>query len=400
MAIWSKDRNPYNPEKEKSKPDTSDKWKSKGLSSGSANVAEHSDDEFGAGAWIAHPTVKDSDCESSDDDFDAWDTDETDNEMPGLNTVSDSESEFSDDESALEDDLDSLADDHSDFSDNDEDTEDTHPSIDDFYVPLENVELPEATDDAFAGATGLKTTESVELFNSGASRHMSPHRDHFASYRDIHPKSFDAANQQTFEAIGQGDIILDLPNGRTSTAIRLTDVLYAPALTYTLISIGRLDNAGYTTTFGGGVGTIFDGSGEVIGIIPKSKGLYRIVQKSESEGTAHAVLEKLTVMELHRRLGHAASSTVQKLVKNGLVDGIELDLSVKDPEFCETCVFAKAKRQSIPKQREGPRATEYGAEIHSNVWGPASVQSIGGRRYFVTFTDDYSRDTHVYLLKK
>jgi hypothetical protein len=30
-------------------------------------------------------------------------------------------------------------------------------------------------------------------------------------------------------------------------------------------------------------------------------------------------------------------------------------------------------------------------EIHSDVWGPSPVTSIGGRKYYVTFTDDYSR---------
>ena len=29
--------------------------------------------------------------------------------------------------------------------------------------------------------------------------------------------------------------------------------------------------------------------------------------------------------------------------------------------------------------------------IHSDVWGPSSVSSIGGSRYFVVFVDDYSR---------
>ena len=29
--------------------------------------------------------------------------------------------------------------------------------------------------------------------------------------------------------------------------------------------------------------------------------------------------------------------------------------------------------------------------IHSGVCGPMSTESIGGKKYFVTFTDDYSR---------
>ena len=37
--------------------------------------------------------------------------------------------------------------------------------------------------------------------------------------------------------------------------------------------------------------------------------------------------------------------------------------------------------------------------IHSDVCGPMSTESIGGKKYFVTFTDDYSRYYSVYFMK-
>ena len=37
--------------------------------------------------------------------------------------------------------------------------------------------------------------------------------------------------------------------------------------------------------------------------------------------------------------------------------------------------------------------------VHSDVWGPCSVVSPIGFRYFVTFVDDYSRTTWLYLMK-
>ena len=38
--------------------------------------------------------------------------------------------------------------------------------------------------------------------------------------------------------------------------------------------------------------------------------------------------------------------------------------------------------------------------VHSDVCGPIQTTSIGGRRYFVMFIDDYSRCCAVYFLKK
>jgi transposase InsO family protein len=38
--------------------------------------------------------------------------------------------------------------------------------------------------------------------------------------------------------------------------------------------------------------------------------------------------------------------------------------------------------------------------IHSDLWGPAQNVSLGGSRYFVSFIDDYTRHTWIYLIKR
>ena len=37
--------------------------------------------------------------------------------------------------------------------------------------------------------------------------------------------------------------------------------------------------------------------------------------------------------------------------------------------------------------------------IHSDVWGPSSISSIGGSQYFVVFIDDYSRNSWIFNVK-
>ena len=63
------------------------------------------------------------------------------------------------------------------------------------------------------------------------------------------------------------------------------------------------------------------------------------------------------------------------------------------------CVYAKATWKPILKTREGERAEVFGGEVHSDVWGPAPVESRGGKRYYVTFIDDKSHLTMLYLLQ-
>lgn len=61
---------------------------------------------------------------------------------------------------------------------------------------------------------------------------------------------------------------------------------------------------------------------------------------------------------------------------------------------------AKATWKSIPKEREGKRAKDFGREIHSDLWGPAPVETKQKKHYYITFTDDKTRFTALYLLVK
>ncbi|KAI0054304.1 hypothetical protein BV25DRAFT_1766125, partial [Artomyces pyxidatus] len=66
------------------------------------------------------------------------------------------------------------------------------------------------------------------------------------------PRPFKAANKENFGAIGSGELVVELPDGLTTSQLRLFNVLYSPAVAYTLISVGKLDELGYRVTFGGG----------------------------------------------------------------------------------------------------------------------------------------------------
>jgi hypothetical protein len=103
-------------------------------------------------------------------------------------------------------------------------------------------------------------------------------------------------------------------------------------------------------------------------------------------------------MELHRCMGHIAPASAHVLVKKGLVTGIRLDPDSREAD-CKACLFAHATRKPIPKVRIRPRAQSFGDEVHSDMWGPSSIATKHGCRYFVTFTDDATRYTVMYLMR-
>lgn len=243
----------------------------------------------------------------------------------------------------------------------------------------------------------------ADLYDSGASHHMSPFLDDFAVFTAREARPLNAANQQQFQALGIGEMVVPVPNAPAMDShMRLTDVLYTPDLGFNLVSIGRIDDAGYSATFSGGTCVISDAAGNPVGNIPKDRGLYMVTRERPAAAGAHAAastIDKLTEMEAHRRLGHIPIRAIRELVSKGFVSGIELTKSDED-QACDACVRAKSTRKSVPATREGTRATELGEEVHSDLWGPSRVATLGGRKYYITFTDDKSRFTVLYLLRK
>ena len=63
--------------------------------------------------------------------------------------------------------------------------------------------------------------------------------------------------------------------------------------------------------------------------------------------------------------------------------------------MCEPCLAGKACRKPFGK---APKATHPLELVHSDICGPMNVKACHGASYFLTFIDDYSRFSYVYLI--
>ncbi|KAF8834456.1 hypothetical protein BDN67DRAFT_864902, partial [Paxillus ammoniavirescens] len=52
----------------------------------------------------------------------------------------------------------------------------------------------------------------IELYNLGTTCHISPYLNKFNSLSDLPPKPFMAANKQKSNAVGVGEMIIEVPN--------------------------------------------------------------------------------------------------------------------------------------------------------------------------------------------
>jgi hypothetical protein len=97
----------------------------------------------------------------------------------------------------------------------------------------------------------------------------------------------------------------------------------------------------------------------------------------------------------HERLGHLNTASLKEL--DAMMDGMNLK-EVPLHRICERCVKGKHQRTSFPKDG-ATKASQLLGIVHIDVCGPMKTTLHGGTQYFFTFINNFSRKTHVYLLK-
>ena len=65
---------------------------------------------------------------------------------------------------------------------------------------------------------------------------------------------------------------------------------------------------------------------------------------------------------------------------------------------CENCVMNKQKRVSFTKAARELKKVRF-EMVHTDVWGPSRVPSVGGSKFYIIFIDDFSRKVWIYFLK-
>ena len=153
----------------------------------------------------------------------------------------------------------------------------------------------------------------------------------------------------------------------------------------TVISINHITKAGHKVLFDGTTCRIKNSKGAIISEIPVGgNGLYKVKHASMA---ARAMTKNVKLSKLHKQLGHISIDTICSLIKNNVIQGIQLvnDLN----EFaCDSCEYGKATRKAIKKEWVAPLASSFSEEIHTDVWGLLPINSLGGCSYYVTSTDD------------
>ena len=92
----------------------------------------------------------------------------------------------------------------------------------------------------------------------------------------------------------------------------------------------------------------------------------------------------------HGRLGQVNFSYIKKMVKLSVIPNLPLENLRK----CEVCVESKTTKKSCKLVK---KESELLSLIHSDLEDLKNTVTRSGKRFYITFIDDYSRYTKVYL---
>ncbi|MCH80374.1 copia-type polyprotein, partial [Trifolium medium] len=235
--------------------------------------------------------------------------------------------------------------------------------------------------------------EEVWYLDSGCSNHMIGNKQWLFDFDESFKDSVKLGNDSKMQVEGKGSLKL-LINGKTHV---ITNVYYLPGLRTNLLSIGQLQQKNVTIVFKNDTCKAYhDEKGLIFTTQMSANRMYIIVATVVIPMCLQ--MTKLERTQLwHNRYGHLSINGLKLLAQKEMVKGLP-ELGELE-EKCPDCMIGKQHRDAIPKQAKW-RATAKLQLVHSDICGPINPTSNGGKRYFITFTDDYSRKTWVNFLKE
>lgn len=246
--------------------------------------------------------------------------------------------------------------------------------------------------------TGEATRGEEWIIDSGASQHMCNSKESFSEMKELNqPIMIRVGNNEKVEANHIGTVKISTKVKNKLRQGNLHNVLYAPNLAVNLFSVGSCIAAGNKVIFNDNQVGIYNKEGKMIANGIKNRGLFKLNQSS-SEATCF-IAESSSYHLWHSRLGHLGGQNLKKLKDKGMVKGLENE-NFKGDIKCEICLEGKMTKLPTHAIEGGKGTTRKLQMVHTDVCGPIKPEGLNGEKYFVAFTDDFTRKSWVFTMKR
>ncbi|GKA35437.1 putative ribonuclease H-like domain-containing protein [Tanacetum coccineum] len=140
---------------------------------------------------------------------------------------------------------------------------------------------------------------------------------------------------------------------------------------------------------------------QVVLRIPRKHDLYTFhISDLQPEQKVTCLVAKASLDEStrwHRRMAHVNFKTINKLAKEGLVDGLPLKVFTNEHN-CVACNKGKQHRVSYKHISAVRLITDTLQLLHMDLFGPTNIRSIDQKYYSLVVTDDFSRFSWTFFL--
>jgi transposase InsO family protein len=264
------------------------------------------------------------------------------------------------------------------------------------HPPAKLAAMASISNDSQGGETWLTDT--------GATDHLT------ANLNNLTVQTPYKGSDQVAVGNGQSIPINNIGNGQLCTKFynfRLHNLLHSSKISSNLLSVHKLCTDNNCSCY-------FDSNKFLIQDLPSGKvlykglsrnGLYPIHTHPHSSASTPSVTVSPSVSAFlssknkwqlwHQRLGHPSDRVLVSSLPS-----LSSCMSVRNKHVqhhCKHCLIGKMHK--LPFVHSQFQSTQPLELIHSDVWGPAPVNSSTGYKYYLLFVDDFSRFSWLYLLK-
>ncbi|GAU25732.1 hypothetical protein TSUD_216620 [Trifolium subterraneum] len=247
---------------------------------------------------------------------------------------------------------------------------------------------------------GKQSKENIECFKCHKLGHYQNecpnwegHKDWLFNFDETYCDSVKLGDDSRIAVKGKGNVKLCINN----VVHVISNVYFVPGLKTNILSIDQLQQKQITVIFKNDMCKVYhDDKGLLFSTEMTNNRMY-IVTAQVISTMCLMTNKQESALLWHNRYAHLSFKGLNTLSKKQMVK--DLPVFEEMDESCVDCLSGKQHRDLIPKQSNW-RASEKLELIHSDICGPINTQSNGGIRYFITFTEDYSRKTWIYLMKE
>ncbi|KAA8627632.1 Retrovirus-related Pol polyprotein from transposon TNT 1-94 [Pyrenophora tritici-repentis] len=238
------------------------------------------------------------------------------------------------------------------------------------------------------------------IIDTGSSDHICNDRSKFQILHDTAPATINTgAGPITAKQVGTIQITVVTSEG-VLNKVSFTNVLYAPDMFVSVLSHSKL-RAKNLYYHGWDSKLYLMPSQQEIAFTPEIDKIPTLLLANTELEAARAFAfataattnptgvlapyREITLQELHELFGHADPKALKLLVANTT----GLRLTTTQAFSCEACMLSKSKKQI--SRRSPARSTTFLHRIHIDIVGPVTPEGVNGERYWILYTDDYSR---------